>query len=848
MSFILKTNPTVINIKLTNIGRQLLSQGQLTFDKWAVGDSEIDYGFNTSIGFDSFRANILRPKDGNPKFLSYILRDANDSTSNFTSLPSVVSNTNIITNTATERGFFSISSGSTKILTDPIHCKQPDMQINIADATGGTKVRIRKSPTYIANINEPIVGDYVLVKWANPIITSGTVKPNVDQVVPYLWYKIHAKTGTLSANNLVVTFDRPTPNFNGLGGSVASGAFCYPNNNNREVSGDSIQTYYSAPYVTDFIDDSVIAFLENCICPTQDVPVWNMNIVFTEEVVGVTSNSRNISQYYSKTYGGFIRYIERIAPTVKKIGIIHFSNASPSNHYGEGLFENTPVLDLPTIMWHYETGGTIGLKLTSEFQQQILSDLNTPYRNLVDRFGNIVGKVFNDLKVFVIEDQELLFAMTYKGNRNWTLPRPILGLNVSMCDPCNLIIKSIVATADNGSGNGTITITVDNTVGSILYSINNGVTYIGSNVFLGLVGGNTYNVKVIDTGVNNCNQSQTINVPLVLPTTVAPTTPAPTTPAPTTPAPTTPAPTTPAPTTVAPTTPAPTTEAPTTPAPTTVAPTTPAPTTVAPTTPAPTTVAPLIPPNPISCGINSGLADTYLTLSSSKTFGPYYFDMGTGSGTATLLCFPLSGGMRFTIREFSTNNLVASSGWIGIANYPGPWGGSLNTGTGQQPLNFTKTLTEQYYSMTVETITGPSTTVGWNSQMNCVVVPTTPAPTTLAPTIPTVSVDFAIQGGGNRWSVRFDNNNGNIRNFTNLSGVGTSIVRTLLNVDGTMTILVTKTAPNNIATDLVLIKPQINGIDGATTTYNIGDVCSPTTINLTGIVDGDNIILFLSEG
>ncbi len=309
MSFILKTSPTVINIKLTNLGRQYLSQGRLTFTKWAIGDSEVDYSFNSKIAFDSFKASIIRPKDQNPKFLSFIKRDQNDESSIYTTLPSVVSNTNIMTNTATERGFFSISSGSTSLLTDPFHCKQPDMQIFISGVTGGTVLKINKAPTYISNITEPVVGDYLLVKWANPIITGGTVTPIINQSIPYLWYKIqNIRSGSLSTNNLVVEVDRFTPNFGGLGGSIASGAFVYPNNNNRDVSGDSIQTYYSAPYVTDFIQDSVFSFLENCICPTQDVPVWNMTIVFTEEVAGITSISRNYTNYYSKGFGGFVRY------------------------------------------------------------------------------------------------------------------------------------------------------------------------------------------------------------------------------------------------------------------------------------------------------------------------------------------------------------------------------------------------------------------------------------------------------------------------------------------------------------------------------------------------------------
>jgi hypothetical protein len=537
MSFILKNSPTVINIKLTNIGRKLLSQGRLTFDKWALGDSEIDYGFNKKISFDAFQENILRPKDGNPKFLSYILKDSNDPTTNFTPLPTIVSNTNIITNTATERGFFTITgtSHNAKILTDPTHCKQPDMQINTNEASGGTKIRVRQAPTYISNITEPVVGDYLLVAWANPLISGGTVNPKVNHSVPYLWYKILAKTGTLSANNMTLTLDRPTPNFGGLGSGIASGAFCYPNNNARAVSGDSIQTYYSAPYVTDFIDDSVISFLENCICPTRDVPVWNMAIVFTEEVAGVTSTMKDITQYASKSFGGFVRYIEQISADIKKIGIIHFSNASPNNHYGEGLYQDTPVLDLPTIMWHYETGDTIGLRLTCTPVSVFLPNLVTEYRNLVDRFGNVVGKVFNDLKIFVIEDQELLFAMSYKANRNWTLPKPAVGFNLSACEPCNMAIVSIDTTNEfqPGSKDGSITITVINNLGTILYSIDGGNTFQTSNAFNHLAGG-TYNIVVNDTGsagciinstaVVNTNAGTTTTTTLAPTTTAAPTT------------------------------------------------------------------------------------------------------------------------------------------------------------------------------------------------------------------------------------------------------------------------------------------------------------------------------------
>ena len=62
---------------------------------------------------------------------------------------------------------------------------------------------------------------------------------------------------------------------------------------------------------------------------------------------------------------------------------------------------------------------------------------------MADADGNIVGKVFNDLKVFVIEDQELLFAMSYKANRSWTLPEFTAALNVSLCPASDMEITDV---------------------------------------------------------------------------------------------------------------------------------------------------------------------------------------------------------------------------------------------------------------------------------------------------------------------------------------------------------------------------------------------------------------------
>ena len=43
MSYINKQNTALVRVKLTDVGRELLAKGQLTFNFWTVGDSEIDY-------------------------------------------------------------------------------------------------------------------------------------------------------------------------------------------------------------------------------------------------------------------------------------------------------------------------------------------------------------------------------------------------------------------------------------------------------------------------------------------------------------------------------------------------------------------------------------------------------------------------------------------------------------------------------------------------------------------------------------------------------------------------------------------------------------------------------------
>ena len=436
MAFIEKKDPVVVNIKITSKGREMLSQGKLEFKYFVIGDSEMDYGFNQATGLNPFNANILRPVDTNPDIISFILNNVSGTTGDaqYNTIPSIPASTYLITNAVDSIGFFNPMSGNSTgftFIVDGNHVKQPDVMIYMSGITGGTSLKLRKAPTYGTSGAEPIIGDLLLVKWTYNTNTTGyTTNKSVPQ--PFLIYQITGITGTLAGNNLRVGLDRNIPNFDGIPTGKAGALILY---NYINFSGSTIFNTYS----TDYLDESVLTFLQNSQCPTVIFPFWNMSIIFTEELAGVQASGRTFGQFKNVAYGGFVSYIQNQAPLYKKLGVIHYTNDSPANVYAEGFYLKTPRLDIPTIMWHKSSTKKLGLTLipnptgnTKHISGATTgaTALNLEYYDLYDinDTGHTysVGKVFTDLKIFVIEDQELLFAMSYKSNRSWTLPNYVI--------------------------------------------------------------------------------------------------------------------------------------------------------------------------------------------------------------------------------------------------------------------------------------------------------------------------------------------------------------------------------------------------------------------------------------
>jgi hypothetical protein len=185
-------------------------------------------------------------------------------------------------------------------------------------------------------------------------------------------------------------------------------------------------------------------------------------------VVSPTLTGETTDSFY---YNSFDEIIMVEPYEQKSIAIVHYTNNAVDNFYGEkfalepynvnsldttGFARNFKVT-IPWLMWHKSTLGTMGetfyvdpnVGQANYFEVKYMQsskndDMNNPglrYYHLWDTNLNSdgnpsrVGKVFPDLKTIVFDDEEIIAALSYKSNRNWTLPAPKLSLlTPNTCD------------------------------------------------------------------------------------------------------------------------------------------------------------------------------------------------------------------------------------------------------------------------------------------------------------------------------------------------------------------------------------------------------------------------------
>lgn len=485
MAYIIKNTSGLINTRLTDVGRRKLSQGNFNISYFQIGDSEVSY--KAVPNYNQTNNNILMPDfnaqndTGSPqsnkeniKYPYYV--DGNRG--NTYGLPFMDSTYQEVYNSAGEKGFFVTggTSGSWSAQTSSAYTITSNYIVQLDSLSGQTFLDVEfdgSSP--VPTTGTPSVGDLVTL-----IIGEGSL--GGVQTFPVLTYKIQGinpTTGTSATTYWTFTLDRAVPDLTSFNVSgEISRVLVYP-------SGMTVLYDFVTP--APFWQTDTINFESPCdVSNRENTLIWNMNIPWSESPAGVFSATyEDYTKYGSVTYIGTKEYLGYQEPSgqtdtsqvfyynsfdekivvrpeeQKAIAIIHYTNQDIDHVYGEkfstipfdpqnptnqiGLARHLKVT-IPTLMWHKSSGNTIGqtffidppgydlckpyyIKSTKNL------DMNDPgirYFHLWDTNpddnGNLnrVGKVFPDSETIVIDDEEIIAALSYKSNRNWTLPAPKL--------------------------------------------------------------------------------------------------------------------------------------------------------------------------------------------------------------------------------------------------------------------------------------------------------------------------------------------------------------------------------------------------------------------------------------
>jgi hypothetical protein len=484
MSYIIKTASPLVSIKLTEKGRQSLAKGQLNFSYWAIGDSEINYDREaivdanpTSVSL-SGASRVLRPFDKQPDIKSFI------TTSNGEHLATMSqSNINvvkaIVNNQAEERGFFSGSSLTYNTYTSSTYVTSAYTVAN-STLSGGTILTL-PSGGAIA------VGDIIRLKLTNTLVSTTNIENTLP--LPNLWYRVQAIS---SGATVGITVDRTLPNISTQ--SNNSFAFVYQGGEVADTFGYDTSTAYW--------DTGTLSFDSASNVTCNDVKIWNMNNVWCENIAGITGlTSTNLYEDYTKfgsydylgTKNPYLEYLcvanDATAPTEcngpgysyadtihKSVSLLHYTNNTISNLYGEFFYideTNSKIVSitLPDLMYHRRdyataTGTTMGMRFISSGSTKLLGTSDIEYVDLYEDstlIGSstplVVGKVFPQMKMVVIDDDEIVAATSYKSNRNWTLPAlsaflssPTGGTTTGLLDVNKTMYLTYVLENTTGSG------------------------------------------------------------------------------------------------------------------------------------------------------------------------------------------------------------------------------------------------------------------------------------------------------------------------------------------------------------------------------------------------------------
>ena len=484
MSYIIKNTAGLINTRVTDVGRRYISQGNFNISYFQIGDSEVNY--EAVPNYNQVNNNILMPAfnaqndTGSPESnkqnvkYPYYVQGSDGNTFGIPYMDSVVQE---VYNSAGPKGFF--TSASTEIQTTTAYTITPNFWGDMSTVSGGTSIDVNFDPNVCCSgcTGTPQINEFVTVVF-NGNGGCGTFGSN--EILTYKIQSMSPTTGT-TGTTFTLNLDRATPTYTGLiVDSYYGRCYIYPSGMTQLYD-----TVTPAPYwQTDTLNFESPCDVQN----RENTVVWNMNIPWSENPAGLmTTTNEGFENYGSVTYIGTKEYLGYQEPSgqtdtgqvyyynsfdnkilvrpqdQKAISIIHYTNQDIDNVYGE-KFSTVPYdpqnptddiglarhfrLNIPTLMWHKKNDNTIGQTFwidppgydlcTPYYIKSTESlDMNDPgirYYQLwdtnADSNGNLnrIGKVFPDQEIVIIDDEEVIAALSYKSNRNWTLPAPKLSL------------------------------------------------------------------------------------------------------------------------------------------------------------------------------------------------------------------------------------------------------------------------------------------------------------------------------------------------------------------------------------------------------------------------------------
>jgi hypothetical protein len=512
MAYILKNTSGLINTRITDTGREKMSQGNFKISYFQIGDSEVSYNVisnfnqsNTVILEPSFNsANSAPVPSANVQNIKYpyYVDGSTGSTYGIPFMDSVVSD---VFNVAPMRGFFSANTSSLPTnwyaRTGSEYVKTPNYEVDITtlDFNQNT-ITVSQSICNTATTLTFSAGDFVTIYYQTDTScnctytpSSGTCSPpyvsynpcppvpptdrncllGFQSCNPILTYRVVNVAGNL------ITLDRDVVDYAHIGTTGNARILVYPS---------GMTNFYDSETPEPHWNQDVLNFQSVCDVDLFNVNIWNMNIPWSESPAGINGSIYqdytgfgSVNYLGSKEYFGYsnssgqtdsssVYYYNSLGDQItvpgkdqKTIAIIHYTNNTIDFVYGEKFAlqpydaENTTNtvgmarnfrLHIPTLQWHKSSGeccsgqtfyvDPAGFDEQNLFQEHYLTsnyntDMNIPghrYYHLWDTYANPdgkpsrIGKVFPDSHTIIIDDEEIVAAMSYKSNRNWTLPAP----------------------------------------------------------------------------------------------------------------------------------------------------------------------------------------------------------------------------------------------------------------------------------------------------------------------------------------------------------------------------------------------------------------------------------------